>query len=141
MSCTQVRIEPQALPYPSASNGNYTYGAWSNNTKRGTEVYVDTGNHQVYRTLDKSAMYNSGMGCQSGIPALDNHCICPGSNNSMPYEMQSPAMTAAATDLLFSPFLPNAIPQLSPAAQKLVAQRSPLYNGATYNMDNMRMTN
>jgi hypothetical protein len=135
MSCNQVRIAPQALPYPNASNGNFTYGAWSNSVNRGTEVYVDSGTHRVYRKLDNSGMYNTGMGCQSGIPGLDNHCICPGSSNSMPYEMQSPAMTAAATNLLFAPFLPNAVPPLTPAAQLLVAERSPLYNGASYNMD------
>ncbi len=134
-SCTQVRIAPQALPYPSARNGNYTYGAWSEPSDRGTEVYVDAGTHRVYRSLENSGMYKSAMGCSSGIAGLDNNCICPGSMNSMPYEVQSGALTAAANKLLFSPFIPHAITPLTPAAQRLVAERSPLHNGASYDFD------
>jgi len=134
-SCTQVRIAPQALPYPSVRNGNYTYGAWSEPSASGTEVYVDGGTHRVYRKVENNGMYDSGMGCSSGIPGLDNNCICPGSQNSMPYEVQPPALTAAANQLLFSPFIPQAVSPLSPAAQRLIAERSPLYNGASYDFD------
>lgn len=134
-NCTQIRIAPQALPYPSVKNGNYTYGAYSEPSASGTEVYVDSGTHRVYRRTENNGMYNSAMGCTSGIPGLDNNCICPGSMNSRPYEIQPPALTAAANQLLFAPFIHHDINPLGPAAQRLVAERSPLCNGASYDFD------
>jgi hypothetical protein len=148
--CRDIGIAPQALQIPPKDTPTqYTYGAFGGEYVQ--DVYVNHKLHQVHRFPEDNrretglavyeGLYDSGMGCRRGVPGIDNQCVCPGSRDQMPFQVQPPMLTQAVTRMDFSPFLPGAIPQLTPAAQKLVAERQPLPHSQRHlvSMDTMRM--
>ncbi len=78
---------------------------------------------------DYPGLYNSQMVCKRGVMGVNNQCICPGSRDQMPFENLTPEAVTYKTRILFSPFVKNGVPPLTPAAQKLVAQRSQMPRG------------
>lgn len=141
-------IAPQALPQASTrlTENPHRYSAFDGQRVNFTQV--DRSMHRVNtfpsdkqfggQTISQSSypgVYNGGIACQSGSVNIDNQCLCPGSKDSAPFNQQPPATTASVTNHLFSPF--GTIPQLTPSAQKLVMERSPLPSGHSnyYNLD------
>jgi len=139
--CSHSGLAPQALPQAGNSllSDPYIYSDFDG--ERVNYKQVDDAMHRVNRfPLDSESypgLYNSGLVCTKGQSGIDNQCLCPGSSDSMPFNTQLPEMTDASTRLLFAPFLPGAVPQLTPSAQRLVAERSqlPRGHGSYYELD------
>lgn len=148
IGCRNAGIAPQALHQSGKTPKDVPYTYSSFDGSRVNFAQVNESMHRIWRFPKDGKMgetglgsypglYNGGMVCNRGITGVDNMCVCPGSTDQMPYEYQLPQTTAAMTNILFSPFLPGAVPELTPAAQQLVAERSPLPRGVGtyYQMD------
>lgn len=149
-NCADPGIAPQALP-PSGTHLNqvpYQFSSFDGDRVSYTQVNEPL--HRVNRfprdqkpgdrnvsILSYPGIYRSGMVCARGITNIDNRCLCPGSADTMPFNHQPPTTTAAVTNMLFSPFLPGAIPELTASAQQLVRERSrlPPKAGSYYQLD------
>ncbi len=139
-NCADAGIAPQALQQSGNTPKSVPYHYSSFDGERVNYSQVNERMHRVNRFPSDGkkwetglesypGLYDSGLVCSKGISNIDNQCLCPGSGDSMPYVYQPPQTTAAVTNLLFSPFLPGAVPELTPAAQQLVAERAQLPRG------------
>lgn len=148
-NCANQSIAPQALPQTGDTLKSVPYQFSNFDGRRVNYSQVDEAMYRVNRfpkdgrpgesqfTQSNLGLYNSGLVCAKGISNIDNQCLCPGSNDTMPYNIQPVSTTTAVTNMLFTPFLHNSVPQLTPSAQKLVAERSrlPAGEGSYYQMD------
>lgn len=132
--CSAAEFAPQALPpagtrltqdpriYSSFDGGRVNFAHVSRNIHRTTRFPSD-------RSSAHLGLYNASLACNSGSANVDNVCLCPNSLDSMPFNLQPPATTAYLTKHLFSPF--ESVPELTPSARKLIAERSPLPPGVS----------
>ena len=149
--CTHTGIAPQALPasQPNLGSNPYHFSSFDgdrvrffqNDRMMHTSNAIPVGGSSFERKGDNVhnpyvGMYAQNLVCKKGVGNIDNQCLCPGSGDSMPYAMQGAQMTDYVTKTLFSPFLPETIPGLTPAAQIAIKQRSPVSGqGNFYQMD------
>ena len=139
--CQFATIAPQALPQ---SGNNITdvpfhYGSFDGNRVNYTQVNElmnrhnqfpnDTTVTSKYAPQVDLGLYNSNLVCAKGTSNIDNSCMCPGSTDTMPFNSQPNGMTSRLTHQLFSPFIPDSIPQLTDAAKINIQQRRPLPPG------------
>lgn len=120
-NCLYSTIAPQAL----SANERNTYGSF-----RGTagvqNTNVDAKVNRLWNYPITNGLTLPNTMCKNGALNVDNTCSCPGTRNSMPWQV-SP-LQPIVNKMLFEPFVEGAIPPLSPAAKKLILQRSPLPN-------------
>jgi len=139
--CPSVAIAPQALPYAgrNLNDDPFVFGTFD-----GSDVVYRQVNEEARSTYDFPSsqsnvmgLYSSNMLCTRGSMGVDNSCICPGTPNQMPFDVQPPSTTQAVNNLLYYPYAPGNIPALTPAARKLVGERKPLPPAyrKTWNMD------
>lgn len=82
-------------------------------------LYVNPKNQRVVLYAQNEGMYDSLLTCKSGVANADNSCVCQGSNNSMPYNIE-PNMLGK----LFTPEQPGMFPQPTQSMKCLIAERS-----------------
>lgn len=131
-ACLYSTISPQALD----TNERNTYGAFMGNFANVQNVNISSGFSRVNDFPITQGVTMSNIACTNGYVGIDSQCICPGSTNSMPYQI-SPLQNSA-NELLFEPFVPNGVPPISDAAKLLIAQRRPLPSqlAGSNNLDN-----
>lgn len=131
---------PQALPRDGSIGPGDPITTESFDGSRVSYSQFDASRHQVnrYPSDRKPRQYSSlvsypgrfdlNIVCDKGMAGIDGKCVCPGSADQMPFNSES-AGNVLTNKMLFDPFLPGSMPQLTPAAQHLVNQRSPLPPG------------
>lgn len=128
-------VLPQALAQPSAQQRIMVA---TQNTARGLRnVYTDAPAHLQVLYGTNQTPYKSNMACPDGIASVNNECIAPGAPSGVPYRQTVPAYTQTYMNTLFSPLQPEMFPQVSAAAQSLMAERGRCPASAYGAMDSM----
>lgn len=140
-NCKYPTIAPQALPqsgnkvtdvpfhYESFDGKQVNYSQVNQLMHRHNQFPMDSYVTREFAPDVHLGLYNSNLVCSKGTSNIDNDCMCPGSTDSMPFNSQTIGMNTRLTNQLFSPFLPNAIPELTNAAQINIKQRQQLPSG------------
>lgn len=141
MSCAHGHIAPQALPpsgdtirddpfhYESFDGMRVNYAQVNQRMNRVNRFPIDHYVNREYAPDVNLSIYDSNLVCNKGVSNVDNSCVCPGSGDTMPFNTQTHDMHVRLTNQLFSPFVPNSIPELTPAAKEIIRQRQPLPPG------------
>ena len=139
--CQYATIAPQALP-PSGYNmtdvpfhyesfdGSRVNYSWVNQLmQRHDQFPANTTVTTEFAPQVNLGLYNSNLVCAKGTTNIDNSCMCPASTDTMPFNSMPNQMQTRLTNQLFSPFIPDSIPQLTDAAKINIEQRRPLPPG------------
>lgn len=77
-------------------------------------------------------MFISGQVCGNGsTPNVDGLCLLTQDAMSPPSVLSNPKDSSYQLDTMFTPFVENAVPELSPVAKALIGQRSPMVQTGT----------
>jgi len=140
-SCRYPTIAPQALPpsgdkltdvpfhYKNFDGNRVNYNQVNQLMHRQNRFPIDYYVTNEFAPDVNLGIYNSNLVCAKGTSNIDNQCLCPGSSDTMPFNSETQGMQTHLTHQLFSPFLPNAVPELTPAAQINIKQRQQLPPG------------
>jgi hypothetical protein len=101
--------------------------------------YMDSALRQNVLFSIYDTPYASGLYCGEGGGAVgvNGECLCPGGPSGVPYRNVG---AGASCDAPFSPIEPGMFPQLTGAAQFLIAQRSPCPASAYSSLDTKPFT-
>lgn len=116
-------VAPQALGLPSAQENSFVA---VQNTARGLQnVYTNPALHLQVLFTNQETPYKSNMVCPTGVPSVNNDCMCPGNPSGVPYRQSVPQYTASYMNSLFSPIQKDMMPPMTQAAKYLIVERSP----------------
>lgn len=102
--------------------------------------YMDQTTQVQYVFSQNETPYRSNMTCETGIPTVNNDCICPNDPSAVPFRNQVISTNVPTyMNTLFQPLEPSMFPKLSPAAQLLLDQRKPVNYGYT-DLDTTKLT-
>lgn len=126
-------VAPQALSQPNLQENSFV--AVQNTATGLRNVYTNPALHLQVLYNSRETPYKSNMVCPTGVPSVNNDCMCPGNPSGVPYRQSVPQYTASYMRSLFSPLESQMMPPITQAAKYLVAERSPCPQSAYKPLD------
>lgn len=118
-------------PVPaSAYNASMKSVGWTSSAYDGVSVknvYTNPISKRVILYGQREASYDNLLECKSGVSNIDNLCVCPGSQNSTPFNTSQNILSK-----LFVPEQPAMVPPPTHASRCLMAERRPIHASAPY---------